>query len=81
MFTMVNMAIIFPTNIKYILITLGDNVSIISIDESLTQRGRGGRGRGTMTGKNGYNIHYKYILIILGDNGFITSIDESLTQR
>ena len=35
---------------KYILIILGDNVSIASIDESLTQRGRGtrgGRGKGS----------------------------------
>ena len=38
---------------KYILIILGDNVSVTSIDESLTQRGRGtrgGRGRGTVRG-------------------------------
>ena len=72
MFTLVNIAIIFTTNI--IIIILGDNVSITSMDEGLTQRDRGSRGRGTRggrgrgtvarerdhSGKYSYNIYYKY---------------------
>ena len=72
MFTLVNIAITFTTNI---IIILGDNVSITSMDEGLTQRDRGSRGRGTRggrgrgtvarerdvhSGKYSYNIYYKY---------------------
>ena len=42
-------AIIFTTNI--IIIILGGNVSITSMDEGLTQRDRGSRGRGTRGGR------------------------------
>ena len=47
MFTLVNISIIFTTNI--IIIILGDNVSITSMymDDGLTQRDRGSRGRGS----------------------------------
>ena len=75
MFTLVNVAITFTTNI---IIILGDNVSITSMDEGLTQRGRGSRGRGTRrgrgtvarerdvhSGKYSYNIYYKFIIIII----------------
>ena len=91
MFTLVNVAITFTTNI---IIILGDNVSITSMDEGLTQRGRGSRGRGTRrgrgtvarerdvhSGKYSYNIYYKFIIIILGDNVSITSMDEGLTTQ
>ena len=64
----------FIINIIFIII-LGENTSITSIDEGLTQRGRGTRGgrcRGTVAkvreeidvhfGKYSYDIYYKLLL-------------------
>ena len=47
MLTLVNIAIIFTTNI--IIIILGGNVSITSMDDGLTQRDRGSSLRGSRT--------------------------------